>query len=181
MLILLALAIAFAAFVTFSFLRKQNNIVNKYSFFQLRDEIAYLLIEGGNDDELLQRYKRVKLIASNLKRINFNFFVEVTAEVIRPLLDANAKHRAEMPSQKSSPNTEKIDIKLLRLLMQTGKQNSIRLRFAMTSIGRHILLAPAFFHLYRKHPEIFRKKRQQIETLQTYADLAQNRDSYCLA
>lgn len=181
MLILLMLVASCSAYITFSFLRSQSNMVKKYPFFELRDEIVYSLIENGNDVELSKRYKAIQHIVTDLKKINFNFFVEATAEIIRPLLDADAKRKAKSQYEKLSENTKKIDAKFLKLLMQTGRQNSLLLRFAMTKPGRYVLLAPVFFHLYKKHPNIFERKKPQIKTLQTYAYLAQNEKSYCMA
>ena len=164
-----------------SFLKRERDVVKKYPFFQLKDEIMYLLIKDGTDNELLKRYELIEHLISDIKKIDFNFFVIATAEVIKPLLDENIKYRAQIQAKQLSKNTRKIDTKLIKLLLQAGKQNSIRLRLAMTRFGSHILLARAFFHLRKHHPEIFIRRKQQIETLQTYADLVKNKDSYCLA
>jgi hypothetical protein len=62
---------------------------------------------------------------------------------------------------------------LIKLILETAKENSLLLRASMSNLGYKILftthLIKAVIKFLRKHPEAFKKRRDHVKTMRNYS------------
>ena len=185
MWLLICLTVIIVTYCNYRFCRKQKIIVQKYPFYKIRDDYRFLLAKDHENKELINRCGIIDHLISNMEKINFKFFVGATFEAIKPLIGSVVRKQYGRQPKELPGDLEKNDAELIRLLVRTGKKNSIRLKIFTTWLGsRFILSVMAFHKLNKAHPrlmKVIKVKKQQFETIQTYAELSQKNGSYRLA
>ncbi len=171
---LILIASAALVFFPLRYFKRQREICRKYPFYQLRDEVIKGLVTAPEHDRerLLETYKRVNMIISKIKKLNFSFFVEVMTSLIEGIMEK--KHRY-IDDKKSGIN--EFEKKFVFLIVVAAKQNSFLLRIAMTKFGYMILFTPALIRagkrFMKNHPELLQARIPHIKAIWKYSMLAQ--------
>ncbi len=171
---LILLMSALLVFFPLRFFRTQRKICQKYPFYQLRDEIIKGIVTAKeeNRSELIDLYTRANLIISKIKKLNFNFFVEVMTLFIENIME---KKLGKIKERQHGLND--LEKRFVLLVILAAKENSFLLRIAMTKSGYVILFAPAIIRAARRfnknHPELFETRKPQIKAIWKYSMLAQ--------
>lgn len=176
-LIILALT-SIPIIFSYSYFRKQREVCQKYPFFRLRDQIVWKMLTLENTTELQDHYQTANWVAKKLKELNFGFlfFISAMTDYLHELIDEKYKKSLGVPIQHCSLELSEFDKELAGLIIRAAKRNSLLLLCAMTSVGYRLLFFPlsirAIYLFLKRYPNLFKKRRLQIKTIQKYSLLS---------
>lgn len=175
------LAITFIPIIlSLLYFRREKEKCSKYNFLALRDKIVWEIIYNGRNEQILESYKRANIVSKKLKELDFGFlfFVETMVDCLEKIIEGEYKKALGGSSFKSPclDNLNQYDKQLTTLITTAARKNSLLLRISMTKFGYRVLFFPlvgrAMYRLIKHHPNLFKKQRSKIKTIQEYAVLA---------
>gem|GEM_PF-5091667 len=153
----------------FNFIRKKRKEIQRYPYFQLRDEIIMSIYEEKDPHKFNSVYELVNFSINNLKHYKYNTYSKAIDRYLNTFFDNFVRNNFIIVDknndyEKLSPQEKKIG----ELLINTAKENSFLLRLATTKLGFNIMFTykfiPRLIRTILKHIDSD-KFRPQFETV----------------
>lgn len=152
------------------YFHNQKRITEKYSFYSLRDEVIWLLVnDDGDKQTLISIYGRINAAVNELRRFNFRFYAGAIAAFLHHVVEEGYKRGFDPNKGWASGMVEKqnelhpLIKQFAKLIIATARANSLLIRISTTKIGRRILLTAtipiALSRFVQNHPDFMKKLR----------------------
>ena len=157
------------------YLRRQRQQCRKYPFFRLRDQLTMAMVNVDDPMSLCESYWRVNFVIEKLNDFDLDFFMDVMIRTIEGVIREPYEKAIQKKESRMDLNLNQYDIRLLSLLVESARSNSLLLLIAMTRFGLLLLFPPAFIrgvlHLILNY---WPRMQFRVRALKGYGLLAQS-------